>query len=193
MISWIIIPISAIAYRFRGGGIAECPDGLRKPIYCVVTGAVFALIAYFNTSIDALNALISAIIVSLGSFLPPLTSPRPLFWMWRQVYRAEEVKPNLLNGLQYLVAEKWGKGNPTMYGILYGIMRGLWELPTTIALAWWFNNPMVALWGLLGSLGMPICYFLAGRLSKMRATMWAECLYGCVRGLILTGVLLCLH
>jgi len=81
------------------------PKKLRKPIYCVVTGGVFALIAYFNTSIDALNALISAIIVSLGSFLPPLTSPRPFFNSWRGADATEDTKVNAANYIQHKFAE----------------------------------------------------------------------------------------
>lgn len=75
-----------------------------------------------------------------------------------------------------------------IYALAYGAMRGLYELPTTIALAVYYHNPIIALWGLLGGF-MGITYLVAGKLSKDHATRTAECLYGAVRGLILTGVL----
>lgn len=106
----ILVVVCGIAYRFRGGGILPDKEpsllhSLRKPIYCIVTGAVFALIAYFSASISALNALISAIIVSLGSFLPPLTSPRPFFNSWRGADATEDTKVNALNWHQHKFAE----------------------------------------------------------------------------------------
>lgn len=78
-----------------------------------------------------------------------------------------------------------------LYSIAYGTMRGLWELPTTIALAVYYHNPVIALWGLLGA-GMGLVYYVCGKLVKDGATRAAELGYGMVRGLILTGVLLCL-
>lgn len=80
-----------------------------------------------------------------------------------------------------------------IYALAYGAMRGLWELPTTIALAVYYSNWWLAPLGLLGCIGMPISYYAAGKLSKLHATRYAELAYGAVRGLILTGVLLCLH
>lgn len=79
-----------------------------------------------------------------------------------------------------------------VYSVFYGMARGMYELPTTIALAIYYHQPLIALWGLLGGF-MGVVYYVAGKLSKMHATRWAEILYGCVRGLILGGVLLCLH
>jgi len=80
-----------------------------------------------------------------------------------------------------------------IYSCAYGAVRGCYELPTTIALAWWFNNFWIAPLGLLGGLGMPVIYYASGKLVKNGATRAAEILYGACRGLILTGVLLCLH
>lgn len=181
----ILVVVCGVAYRFRGGGILPDKEpsllhSLRKPIYCLVTGGAFGLLAW---------DIWAGLIVGVSSLLPCLTSPRPLFWMWQNVYRAEEVKPNILNGWMHWLAAKWGTGKPTIYGLIYGSCRGLYELPMTIALAWYYHNPVIALWGLLGGLGMPVIYYASGKLVKDGATRAAECLYGACRGLILTGVL----
>lgn len=73
---------------------------------------------------------------------------------------------------------------PELYALVYGSLRGLYELPMTIALAWYYHNWIIALWGLLGA-GMGICYMIAGKVSKDHATRWAEILYGLWRGGIL--------
>lgn len=75
-----------------------------------------------------------------------------------------------------------------IYGLAYGSMRGLWELPTTIALAVYYHQPLIALWGLLGA-GMGVVYYVAGKLSKLHATRWAELGYGFLRGVMLCLVL----
>jgi len=46
------------------------PKKLRKPIYCIVTGAVFAVLAW---------DIWAGVIVGVGSLLPPLTSPIFIF------------------------------------------------------------------------------------------------------------------
>lgn len=181
MIDFIIVPISAYLYRFRGGGGGfkdiepSLLHSLRKPIYCIVTGAVFGLLAW---------DIWAGLIVGVGSLLPPLTSPRPLFWMWQGIYRTEEVKPSILNGWMHWLAAKWGSGKPTIYGLIYGACRGLFELPTTILLAWYYNNWWIAPIGALGCL-MGLIYYVAGRVSKDNAPRWAEVGYGGVRGLML--------
>lgn len=127
MINFLIIPISALAYAFRGGQvfvtewekrlewltaqknpalgelreIAELekrwwPKKLRKPIYCVVTGAVFGLLAW---------DIWAGVIVAIGSLPVTITSPRPMFWGWQNVYRAEEVTNSLLGGWMHKAAE----------------------------------------------------------------------------------------
>jgi hypothetical protein len=96
MISWIIIPISALAYRFRGGGIIRCPDGLRKPIYCTVTGAVFGLLAW---------DIWAGVIVGVGSLLPAMTSPRPFFNSWNGYEATYNTKVNVLNWHQHKFAQ----------------------------------------------------------------------------------------
>lgn len=179
MLDFIIIPISAIAYRFRGGGIMPCPDGFRKPIYCIATGAAFGLLAW---------DIWAGIIVGVGSLLPALTSPRPLFWGWQGVYRSEEVKPNILNGWMHWLAFQYGYGSPTKYALVYGTCRGLFELPTTIALAMYYHNWWIAPVGFLGGF-MGIVYYAAGKLSKDNAVMWAELGYGALRGVIILSTI----
>lgn len=77
---------------------------------------------------------------------------------------------------------------PELYALVYGSLRGLYELPMTIALAWYYHQPLIALWGLLGA-GMGICYMIAGKVSEKHATRTAELGYGILRGLILWGCL----
>lgn len=96
MFSWIIIPISAIANRWRGGGICKCPDGLRKPIYCIVTGAVFGLLAW---------DIWAGLIVAIGSLPVTITSPRPMFNAWRGADGVENTTVNILNGWMHRIAE----------------------------------------------------------------------------------------
>lgn len=102
MLNLIIIPISAWAYRFRGGG-GGFPDkepsllhSLRKPIYCLVTGGAFGLLAW---------DIWAGLIVALGSFLPPLTSPRPFYNSWNGYEATYNTKVNALNYLQHKFAE----------------------------------------------------------------------------------------
>lgn len=93
--------VCALAYRFRGGGIVPDKEpsllhSLRKPIYCIVTGAVFGLLAW---------DIWAGLIVGVGSLLPAMTSPRPFFNSWNGYEATYNTKVNVLNFHQHKFAQ----------------------------------------------------------------------------------------
>jgi hypothetical protein len=75
-----------------------------------------------------------------------------------------------------------------LYGIIWGGIRGLYDLPAFIAVAVLFSNPLIAALGLLMGLQGAV-YYLSGKLFPSRGTPPAELIMGAFRGSLWLGAL----
>lgn len=178
MIEIIIIPVTAILNRFRGGGIIS----KNIPARLWISGLILASFigSYVLAGYGVKLAIYAFFISLLGFALTDITGTGVGFGAIHGRYDGVR-KYSLLNRWMYFIADKTG-ATGKCWGFWYMTCRGLYGIPLLSGLAALLNPILIPI-GLL-SLLQGGCYRLVGCFPENRFSVAiAEILYGAVLGI----------
>lgn len=177
MIELLIIPVTAILNRFRGGGIIPVKISGRlwlAALNLAVLVGVCIIIAY-----GLKTGLYAALIALLGFALSDITGTGVGFGAIHGRYDGVR-KYSALNRWMYAVADKT-KATGRCWGFWYMTCRGLYAVPLIAGLALLIKPALTPI--CLLALLQGACYRLAGCFPENRFSVAiAELLYGAVLG-----------
>jgi len=110
------------------------------------------------------------------------------------IYEAVNKKPWISNPSIWIFEKMYGTKLPKagregrIYGVILGTFRGLYGTLPLIFAAAYYQEPLIALYGLLFALHGSV-YYISGLITKKHAIELAEILMGCVIGFIIKKTL----